>query len=72
MRSQVSARVAAASKVEYEVSKIVDSKLDGKKRSYLVQWKGYNKSYNTWEPEEHLVNIQDKIKAFDVAFPDKP
>jgi hypothetical protein len=33
---------------EYEIKTILDSKARGKGLSYLVRWKGYNKSHNQW------------------------
>ena len=30
-------------------------------RQYLVKWRGYDESNNTWEPESNCVNCQDKI-----------
>ncbi|CAG8973067.1 hypothetical protein HYALB_00009371 [Hymenoscyphus albidus] len=59
-------------KIEYDVDSIVDSKLVRKKRFYLVHWVGYDNKQNTWEPEEHLGNAQEKIQEFDVKYPDKP
>lgn len=40
---------------EYEVDKIVEMrfKRDGK-REFLVHWKRWSSSYDTWEPEENL------------------
>jgi hypothetical protein len=34
----------------YEVEKILDSKLEGSQRKYLVKWTRYDHTENTWEP----------------------
>jgi hypothetical protein len=45
---------------EYEVEKVVDYRYrkiafpDGSHDEYLIKWKGYPSSENTWEPESHL------------------
>jgi hypothetical protein len=43
--------------IHYEVEKIVNHKRHGKGYRYLVKWKGYPESQNTWEPIE---NFDDK------------
>lgn len=48
----------------YEVEAILDHR-GVKKRKYLVKWKGYDDSENTWEPEENLLGTADlKIKQY--------
>mmetsp|Transcript_8379 Transcript_8379/g.12989 ORF Transcript_8379/g.12989 Transcript_8379/m.12989 type:complete len:94 (-) Transcript_8379:35-316(-) len=45
---------------EYEVEKVVDHRYrktafpDGSHDEYLIKWKGYPSSENTWEPESNL------------------
>jgi hypothetical protein len=48
----------------YEVEKILESKTEDGKTMYLVKWKNYPESDNTWEPNEHLTNAQRKLKEF--------
>jgi hypothetical protein len=43
---------------EYEVDKIKSTNSEGK---YLVSWKGYDSSYDTWEPFENICHTE----AFD-------
>ncbi|KAJ1823901.1 hypothetical protein GGH91_001669 [Coemansia sp. RSA 2671] len=40
--------------ISYTVERIVDDRVRGGQREYLLKWKGYSYSENTWEPEEHL------------------
>ena len=41
---------------EYEVEAIISHRQSGKGQAYLVKWKGYAISENTWEPERNLYN----------------
>ena len=40
----------------YEVDGILGHKEVDNKKYYLIHWKGYQHSEDTWEPEEHLTN----------------
>jgi hypothetical protein len=54
--------------IEFEVETILshrDKKRGrGTTREYLVKWTGYGPEHNTWEPERHLSNCPDSIKAY--------
>lgn len=54
---------AKKSKVEYEVERICGHKIEGNQSFYLVKWKGYNASENTWEPEK-TVNCPELINEY--------
>lgn len=47
----------------YEVEKLLKYKWENKKRVFLVRWRNYDSSYDTWEPEKNL-NCRRILKAF--------
>lgn len=51
---------------EYAVEAIRDWRynLREKRREYLVKWKGYKESEDTWEPEENLVHCQETLDKY--------
>lgn len=57
---------------EYEVEKILDSRLNRRKLQYLVQWKGYDDSHNDWEPAENLKHSKCLVNEFHKRFPNAP
>lgn len=50
---------------EYEVEKILKQKRERGRTLFLVRWRGYSPSNDSWEPKENLVDgAQDVLDAF--------
>ena len=51
---------------EYEVEKVIDAKQIGKKKKwhYLIKWKGYSASDNSWEPEDNVQGSKELLEEF--------
>ena len=47
----------------YEVEEILDQRLAGKQEQYLIKWKGYEHTENTWEPAKNL-SCQELLEEF--------
>jgi len=64
--------------LEYEISKILDSKLDNRRRLckllYLVKWSGYEGTDNetSWLLATKLGNVPELINHFHHQYPHKP
>merc|ERR1711862_373152 len=51
---------------EYEVESIVSKRTSEEgKVEYLVKWKGWNSSDNTWEPVDNLQSSKELIDEFE-------
>jgi hypothetical protein len=50
-------------KEEYEVEAILDSQLRYNHLEYLVKWKGYNDSHNSWQVYQNL-HTKAKVAKF--------
>ena len=50
---------------DFEVEKVVDSRMRKGVRQYQVKWKGYDESENTWEPAEHLRGSTEAVGQYE-------
>jgi hypothetical protein len=63
---------------EYEIERIVDSKIDKRRRTcpllYRVMWTGYEGTEDefSWLPARELEHAQELVDDFHAAYPDKP
>ncbi|PLW44362.1 hypothetical protein PCASD_04496 [Puccinia coronata f. sp. avenae] len=55
---------------EWEVKEILDCRKIGKRREYLVSWKGFGPEANSWEPHGNLNNCATTIRKFDEQYPE--
>ena len=63
--------------LEYEISKVLDSKIDRHrscKLLYLVRWLGYENTDEefSWLPSTELEHAKDLVSDFHSMYPDKP
>ena len=49
---------------EYEVEAIIAHRKQGRQMQYLVKWKGYNSSENTWQAENTLLNAGEILAEY--------
>ena len=49
---------------EWEVEAILSHRTRGTRKQYLVAWKGWPASENSWEPEKHLKNAQSILRNY--------
>jgi len=66
--------VVIAGEEEWEVSRILDSRVRRGQTQYLVEWKGFqdDSDRTSWEPLSNLSNALDTVKAFHTKYPLKP
>ena len=55
--------------VEYKVEEILNSRLNQGHLEFLVCWKGYSSTHNSWEPEANVVHAPALIRAFYRKYP---
>jgi len=64
--------VIVEDEAEYEVNKVLDSKILRRKLFYLVDWKGSSPSEHSWELANHVVHCPDLVQEFHLRYPLKP
>ena len=57
---------------EFEVSEILDSRINRGKLEYLVHWQGYEVHERTWETAANLENAPELIAEFQREYSSKP
>ncbi len=50
---------------KYHVENILEKRMISGKAHYLVKWKEYNTSENTWELKENLLNCVRTLQQFE-------
>jgi hypothetical protein len=57
---------------EWEVEKILNSKVERGRIKYFVKWKGFDESDNSWEPVANVKNAKELIAEYHQQHPDAP
>jgi len=57
---------------EYEVERILDSRIKYNKLEYFIDWKGYGINERTWQSKDDLKNAPNLIAEFHKNNPNKP
>jgi hypothetical protein len=57
-------RYQADQDYEFEVEKILDHRTEDNGLEYLIKWKGYPQSENTWEPDTNLTNCRQLLTSY--------
>jgi len=50
---------------EYEIENILEKRMISGEAHYLIKWKGYDISENTWESKENLKNCMRTLQHFE-------
>ena len=64
--------VEVEGEMEYEVKRILDSRIDRGRLTYLVDWVGYGPEERTWEPAENVEHAPEAVEIFHREYPLRP
>ena len=62
---------------QFEVESILDSRVNRRRKpddniEFLIKWKGYDNSENTWEPAKNVQDAPEKVADYYRQYPDTP
>jgi hypothetical protein len=57
-------RIEVAPNQEYEVEAILNERRKGRGKQYLIRWKGFDSSEDTWEPVKNLTGCREAFQRF--------
>lgn len=49
---------------EYEVERLLSHKIENRKKYFLVRWKGYDSTHDSWESAKNLTNSTKILNAY--------
>jgi hypothetical protein len=56
----------------WAIEKILNSRRRGGKFQYLIRWRGYNETHDSWEPLSNVINAHQSIRQYEKDFANKP
>jgi hypothetical protein len=68
-RTELATPIMVEGEMEWEVEEVLDCRQRGKRREYLVSWKGFGPEENLWEPEANLDNCAKALEDFNKKTP---
>ena len=51
--------------IEYEIERILQSRIVRNRKEYLIKWKGYNDFENSWVKAHDMGNAQELVRQFE-------
>ena len=69
LRSKGKENVPIDREEEYKVEVIIRHHGKPGHHTFLIKWKGYSTTENTWEPEQNLTNAKPLLVEYKIAHP---